>query len=245
MTYAVKCDECKDEIRTGATLAESAAGGTCDKCRQPAKPTRGATMPDTTTRPIFLRHAEGTIDVARNGGTASYHVVPVGTQQGDDVVALCGLAFNAKQAEVDVDARASVVKRVDVCGNCRPLLDRLIEPNTTEEDTMTAAIAPKPRAKNGKKPAAPKPAVTMVAAQQLRDAIKTTEAAISSQPARGRKGMTDAQQKKAHTLGKAIAADRWLLKRAKAGKTPKDTVDRMVARILARVQERNGLRAER
>lgn len=31
--YTVKCDDCKEEIRRTDSVAESAAGGRCDKCR--------------------------------------------------------------------------------------------------------------------------------------------------------------------------------------------------------------------
>lgn len=30
--YAVKCDECKDELRRTESLHESAAGGICESC---------------------------------------------------------------------------------------------------------------------------------------------------------------------------------------------------------------------
>lgn len=35
-TYAVKCDECKQDIRRTDSMRESAEGGTCDWCKQKA-----------------------------------------------------------------------------------------------------------------------------------------------------------------------------------------------------------------
>jgi hypothetical protein len=32
--YAVKCDDCKEEIRRTDSLSESAAGGYCETCRR-------------------------------------------------------------------------------------------------------------------------------------------------------------------------------------------------------------------
>lgn len=38
MRYQIKCDECKTAIGETDSLAESAAGGKCDRCRTPFSP---------------------------------------------------------------------------------------------------------------------------------------------------------------------------------------------------------------
>lgn len=201
------------------------------------------------------------VDLAKVGKGNAWHVVAGDENDGDLLVVktFCGLEGPASGFEGGVDSRVVQHRGAKVCANCRTQHDLKTthdhagdEPE--EESDMTATTTenekapeakpdPKPSAKkNGAKPKAT-PAAKPATKSEIEKAIARAEKIIATQPARTAADLTPKQAEKAFKLGKAIAADRWLLKKAEVRKTSSATVAAMVERIEERVAERNALRA--
>lgn len=188
------------------------------------------------------------VDLARIGSNLSgvWHIVQAREYgslealgaQADIVETLCGR--RQKQAgdlERDVDANVVQHKGVKVCADCKTIIDAGGGPQKEERPMSTTTTEKKTTAKK-----APAREEKPISAADLKKAIARAERAIASQPARTERELTERQADDAHRLGKSIAADRWNLKQAKAGKTSAVVVAGMVERIESRVQERNKIR---
>lgn len=164
-----------------------------------------------------------------------------------------------------IDARVESHRGAKVCAHCAAggsLLSRKTSTETNDDqgeepgkeaDVATAEKKTSTRRASTRKTGAAKKTSTAkksaaareekpVTAAELKTAIAKAEKAIGSQPSRTEVELTPAKADKAFKLGKSIAADRWLLKKAVAGKTSAATVAGMVERIEARVAERNAIR---
>lgn len=197
--------------------------------------------------------APPTVDLAKIGDGVAWHIATGELVRGEEgqpgiVSALCGRSGQATKLEGDLDANVVTFQGAPVCSDCRTTYDAGGKPEkgtttmtTTEKKTTTRQRgAAKPPA--AKKPAAKKSAAAPIATADLKAAVARAEKAIATQPKRTTAELSAADAEKAFKLGKAIAADRWLLKKAKAGKTEAATVAGMVERIESRVSERNKIR---
>lgn len=200
-------------------------------------------------------------DLAKLAKGGVWHHVQEQVVRGDGVGlgvvrTVCGTTREAVALEPDVDAKAVRFQNADVCAHCRAggstlnpktTDDQGDEPETKEDDTMASTAEKKPASKRERtpKPRASTPkksAETPVEKNDLKAAVARAEKAIASQPKRTSVELQPAEAEKAFKLGKSIAADRWLLKKAVAGKTSAATVAAMVERIEHRVAERNKIR---
>lgn len=198
-------------------------------------------------------------------GGVFHHVAEVVTKHDPDgllgvVRTVCGTTKIAEKIEAGVDARAESINGTTVCAHCRaggstlnPKTtdhtdhtdqedDMKTDETTTQKPKRDARRAARPKPSAPKKTAAKKSAASPISAADLKAAVARAEKAIATQPKRTTAELSAAQSEKAFKLGKAIAADRWLLKKAVAGKTEAATVAGMVERIEARIAERNTLR---
>lgn len=192
------------------------------------------------------------VDLVRIAEGGTWHILDEVVVRGDEPLApgvvrtRCGQTKPAfGQVADEVDANVTRFAGSPVCGNCAAL-KTTAEESAEKEDEVTVATPEKKSTSRGRKPAAKsttaKPEVKAVEKADLKAAIARAEQAISTQPKRTSAQLTPKQAEKAFKLGKAIAADRWLLKKAVAGKTSAATVAAMVERIEARVAERNKIR---
>jgi hypothetical protein len=193
--------------------------------------------------------APPSVDLAKVGEGVAWHIAtgelvrPEGDQPGI-VSTLCGRSGAPAKIERDVDAKAVSLNGSPLCADCRTTYDAGGKPEIKESTMATKTSEKKTTAPRTAKPktTAKKSAAAPVTAPDLKAAIARAEKAIATQPKRTTAELSPDQAEKAFKLGKAIAADRWLLKKAKAGTTEAATVAGMVERIESRVQERNKIR---
>lgn len=198
------------------------------------------------------------VDLVKIGeGKTWHHVAAEAPARGDDpatATTVCGKTTAVEPipeaVERGVDSRAEQHRGAKVCAHCRAGGSTLssaktkTEPTTDDAQEANDMTATKTKPKTTtRRPAATNGDARPVTRADLEKAIARAEKAIATQPARTEVDLTDAKAEKAFRLGKAIAADRWLLKKAVAGKTSAETVATMVARIEQRVADRNAIRA--
>lgn len=196
--------------------------------------------------------APPSVDLAKIGEGVAWHIAtgelvrPEGDQPGI-VSTLCGRSGAPAKLEGDVDANVVTFQGAPLCADCRTTYDAGGKPEikestvTTKTDEKKTTRQRTPAAAKPK-PAAKKSAASPIATADLKAAVARAEKAIATQPKRTTAELSPVDAEKAFKLGKAIAADRWLLKKAKAGKTEAAVVAGMVERIESRVQERNKIR---
>lgn len=195
--------------------------------------------------------APPSVDLAKIGEGVAWHIAtgelvrPEGDQPGI-VSTLCGRSGAPAKLEGDVDANVVTFQGAPLCADCRTTYDAGGKPETKESTVTTKTDEKKttrqPRAAKPKTTTAKKSAASPIATADLKAAVARAEKAIATQPKRTTAELSPVETEKAFKLGKAIAADRWLLKKAKAGKTEAAVVAGMVERIESRVQERNKIR---
>lgn len=186
------------------------------------------------------------VTLGKHAKAGVWHHVAEQLDGGDKFRSVCGITqTRVGELEPEIDARADRFRNVNVCAHCKAGGSTL-RPITIDAGQEPEEVAPMAAAAPTTKNAAPKKDAgangAPVTAAALKSAIAKAEKAIASQPARTEVDLTAAKADKAFKLGKSIAADRYLLKRAEAGKTSADTVASMLARIEKRVAERNAIR---